>query len=119
MRERSLLNDSFKLSLSRVFQSVGLAPIVSSTDPVGTYALYRGPHTPSKLQKRFGLQEDEALWEERDKNSIGGIVLGVEMRGDAGEEYDYEAMVDPPPALPHAAIEILDSDDESEDDERI
>ena len=114
------MNDSFKLSPSRVFQSVGLAPIVSSTDPVGTYALYRGPHTPSKLQKRFGLQEDEALWEERDKNSIGGIVLGVEMRSDAGEEYDYEAMVDPPTALP---IEILDSDDESEDesedDERI
>ena len=67
-----------------------MALIVSSTDPVGTYALYLGPHTPSKLQKRFGLQEDEALWEERNKNSIGGIVLGVEMRSDAGEEYEQE-----------------------------
>ena len=117
MREQSLLNDSFKHSLSRVFQSVGLAPIVSSTDPVGTYALYRGPHTPSSLQKRFGLKEDEALWEERDPNSIGGIMLGVDLRSEAGEEYDFEAIQDPPPALATAAaIEILDSDDGSDDE---
>jgi hypothetical protein len=31
---------------------------------------------------------------------IDQIVLVVEMRSDAGEEYDYEAIEDLPPALP-------------------
>lgn len=68
------------------------------------------------------MEEDEALWQERDAHSIGGILLGVEMRSEAGEEYDFKAIQDPPPALATAAaIEISDSDDESDggsDDER-
>ena len=39
----------------------------------------------------------------------------VEMRSDAGEESDYEAMGNLPPGLSDATIEILESDD----DERI
>jgi hypothetical protein len=113
---QSLLSDSFKLSLSPVIQSVGLAPIFSSTDTIPTYALYRGLHTPAILQKRLGLDADQALCQERDTNSIGGIVLAVEMRSDAGEEYDYEAIKDLPPALaPAAAIEISESDEDSDD----
>jgi hypothetical protein len=85
-----------------------LAPIFSSTDTVPTYATI--------LQKRLGLDADQALCEERDTNSIGGIVLAVEMRSDAGEEYDYEAIKDLPPALaPAAAIEISESDYHSDD----
>jgi hypothetical protein len=116
MRQQSLMSDSFKLSLSRVFQSVGLAPIFSSTDTIPTYALYRGPQTPAILQKRLGLDADQALCEGRDTNSIGGIVLAVEMRSDAGEEYDSEAIKDLPPSLaPAAAFEISESDDDSDD----
>jgi hypothetical protein len=97
MRQQSLMSDSFKLSLSWVFQSVGLAPIRI----LFTYALYR-PQTPAILQKRLGLDADEALCEERDTNSIGGIVLAVEMRSDAGEEYDSEVSLYLPrsPQLP-------------------
>jgi hypothetical protein len=40
-------------------------------------------------------------------------VLAVEMRSDAGEEFDYEAMEDLPP--PAAAIEISESDEDSDD----
>jgi hypothetical protein len=66
MRQPSLLSDSFKLSLSRVSQSVGLAPIFSSTDTVPTYALYRGPHTPTILQKRLGwMRHDDHRPRER------------------------------------------------------
>jgi hypothetical protein len=36
MREESMLKDSFKLSVHRVFQSVGLCPIITDSDPTGT-----------------------------------------------------------------------------------
>lgn len=42
------------------------------------------------------------------------------MRSDAGEEYDFEAIQDPPPALPSSAtgadMEIFDSGDESDEE---
>jgi hypothetical protein len=32
-----MLKDSFKLSVRRVFQSVGLCPIITDSDPTGTF----------------------------------------------------------------------------------
>jgi hypothetical protein len=37
LRERLLLQDTFRLSVSRVFQSAGLSPMVSEMDPIGTF----------------------------------------------------------------------------------
>jgi hypothetical protein len=53
MREQSLLNDKFRNSVKRVFQSVGLAPIVSENDPQGTFVTYRGESTPGTIRKEF------------------------------------------------------------------
>ena len=38
LREEYLLNDKFQLSVQRVFQSVGLCPLVTPNDPVGFFA---------------------------------------------------------------------------------
>jgi hypothetical protein len=49
LRERSLLQDTFRLSVSRVFQSVGLSPMVS--DPIGTFVTDRGPQTSCSVRR--------------------------------------------------------------------
>jgi hypothetical protein len=46
-----MLKDSFKLSVHRVFQSVGLCPIITDSDPTGTFVTYQGPTTPGIVRK--------------------------------------------------------------------
>jgi hypothetical protein len=78
-------------------------------DTVATYVLYRGPHTPTILHRDLGWMKIKHC-AKRYTNSIGGIVLVVEMRSDVGEVYDFEALEDLSPAFaPAAAIEISES----------
>ena len=56
MRERSLLHERFRESVKRVFQSVGLAPITTESDPIGTFVTYRDPNTPGTIRRsHFGV----------------------------------------------------------------
>ena len=124
IRERSLLNDSFKLShFLGYFKVLDWCRLSQALIRL-VLMLFTEDHTPSKLsklQKRFGLQEDEALCEKRDKNSIGGFVLGL--RCEAMQEKNAQNMIMKPwwiPLLP-SQMQLLKyySYDESEDDERI
>jgi hypothetical protein len=88
MRQQSLLSDS----LCRVFQSVGLSPILKHG-----YCSYLCslPTTQLSFVEIWATCEER----ERDTNSIGGIVLADQRRSDAGEEYDFEALEDLSPTL--------------------
>jgi hypothetical protein len=55
MRERSLLHERFRESVKRFFQSVGLAPITTESDPIGTFVTYRDSNTPGTIRRsHFG-----------------------------------------------------------------
>jgi hypothetical protein len=50
-REINFGKPSFKLSLTRVFQSVGLAPLMTQSNPAGLFATYRGPSSPFQFRR--------------------------------------------------------------------
>jgi hypothetical protein len=52
LRELSLLQDTFRLSVS-VFQSLGLSPRVSEMEPNETFVTSRGPQTPGSVRRSF------------------------------------------------------------------
>jgi hypothetical protein len=57
-----LSEESFQLSIAKVYQSVGLAPIVTSSCPDGVFAQYTGVKGPRKLRsQKLGspLMKDE------------------------------------------------------------
>jgi hypothetical protein len=47
-----MVKDSFKLSVHRVFQSVGPYPIITDADPTGTFKFVtsQGPITPGNVR---------------------------------------------------------------------
>jgi hypothetical protein len=115
MREESMLKDSFKLSVHRVFQSLGLCPIITDSDPTGTFVTYQGPTTPGTVRKGLllansVLAEAEETWNLRENRTIGGLMVGIEMRGEADDILD--SVVDPAPL----AVEIDDSESDSDED---
>jgi hypothetical protein len=63
-------SESFKSSLTRVYQSVGLAPIISTIHhPDGTFASYQDEEKPGRIRKQLISQspnETEAIWSLRD-----------------------------------------------------
>ena len=76
--KENLYSQSFKSSLERVFQSVGLSPIISTTHPDGTFASYQGEGTPGKIRKQLIHQspnETEEIWSLRDTQLIDGLLL--------------------------------------------
>jgi hypothetical protein len=78
MREESMLEVSFK----RVFQSVGLCPIITDSDP--TVVIYQGPTTPGTVRKGLLLAnsvfaESDETWNLRENRTIGGLMVGIEM----------------------------------------
>jgi hypothetical protein len=80
VRDRSLLNDKFHLSVQRVFVSVGLAPIVSDSTVIPKEHLSptEGGHsTPGTIRKEF-LQIDDVnadVFDDREIQTIGGLGL--------------------------------------------
>lgn len=109
-RIESLISDSFKSSVKRVFQSVGLSPIVTPSDSEGVVVTYQGVKTPGTIRKEtFRINEDEDTWEKEDSQTVGGISMDVNMRGkmdpnkDSNEESGDEEIED-------------EFDDESEDE---
>jgi hypothetical protein len=75
---------SFKLSLTRVFQSVGLAPLITQSNPAGLFATYRGPSSPSQFRrdhfKNDKMTKMEKLKEVIELQTIGGLLLDIELR---------------------------------------
>jgi hypothetical protein len=62
-------------------------------------SLSRAPHPNYPPKEIWAGCRSSTVRRERG-HLIGAIVLAVEMRSDAGAEYDYEAIEDLPPALP-------------------
>jgi hypothetical protein len=58
MRQNSLLTGKFRASVLQVFQSVGLSPIITETDPIGTFLTYRGPTTPGTFLRSSSVATD-------------------------------------------------------------
>jgi hypothetical protein len=98
MREQSLLNDKFRNSVKRVFQSVGLAPIVSENDPQGTFVTYRGESTPGTIRKEFfetnAISGAENLLDVREIQTVGGLMLDVEMRDSDLQDLDVTDVIE-------------------------
>jgi hypothetical protein len=71
-------NITFRLSVSRVFQSVGLSPMVSEMNPNGPLFTYRGLQTPGSVRRdHFRSLEDQLIAKET--QTIGGLLLHIEM----------------------------------------
>jgi hypothetical protein len=104
-----MLKDAFKLSVHRVFQSVGLCPIITS------FVTYQGPTTPGTVRQGLllgnsVLAEPEETWNLRENRTIGGLMVGIEMRGEADGDI-LDSVVDPAPL----AVEIDDSESDSDE----
>jgi hypothetical protein len=80
MRDQTLLNDKFRNSVKLVFQSVGLAPIVSENDPQGTFVSTLSQSiAPGTIRKEFF--ETDAISGAKNLLDVRvGLMLDVEMR---------------------------------------
>jgi hypothetical protein len=119
MRQKSLLTDKFRASVLRVFQSVGLSPIITETDPIGTFLTYRGPTTPGTFLRSSSVATDtdsvcaaQEILNARETQTIGGLLLQMEMRAEDG---DNEENFEGAETVPSQRV-IYDVDD-TEDDE--
>ena len=115
--KENLNSQSFKSSLERVFQSVGLALIISTTHPDGTFASYQGEGTPAKIRKQLihrSPNENEEIWSLRDTQSIGGLLLNFEMRD--GVESDEPEEIIPVSMAPTTIEDSSDEEDYGSDD---
>jgi hypothetical protein len=116
MRQKSLLTDKFRAS---VFQSVGLSPIITETDEIGTFLTYRGPTTPGTFLRSSSVATDtdsvcaaQEILNARETQTIGGLLLQMEMRAEDG---DNEENFEGAETVPSQRV-IYDVDD-TEDDE--
>jgi hypothetical protein len=83
-REINFGKPSFKLSLTRVFQSVGLAPLMTQSNPAGLFATYRDPSSPFQFRrdhfKNDKMTKMEKLKEVTELQTFGGLLLDIEFR---------------------------------------
>ena len=64
---------SFRILLvKRIFQSVGLAPLITSTDQNGTFVSYQDIHTPFRI--RNTVLKVKCDYEKHDLQTVGGIL---------------------------------------------
>jgi hypothetical protein len=92
MREESMLKDSFKLSVRRVFQcwSLPYYQIQIQLAPLSPIVTYQGPRTPGTVRKGLLLANSSL----RENRTIGGLMVGIEMRGEADDDI-LDSVVDP------------------------
>jgi hypothetical protein len=79
MREESMLKDSFKLSVHRVFQSVGLCPIIRFRSNWHLCHLSM-PNNPWNRPQGFALSvlsEADETWILRENRTIGGLMVMI------------------------------------------
>ena len=114
MRNQSLLNEKFRNSVKRVFQSVGLAPIVSENNPQGTFVTYRGESTPGTIRKDFFITDAitvaENLLDVREIQTVGGLMLDVEMRDSGTQDQEVTDVIDLEDS------DVIDLEDSDSDD---
>ena len=75
---------SFRIYVKRIFQSVGLAPLITSTDQNGTFVSYQDIHTPSHI--RNTVLKVKCDYEKNDLQTVGGILLDTEMRSEVSDD---------------------------------
>ena len=51
IKQDNFNDETFEQSVTRVFQSVGLAPIITAGDPNGIFVTYHGENSPSEVRK--------------------------------------------------------------------
>ena len=100
----TLKNEKFRCpkyqsSIHRVFQSVGLAPIPTPSDPIGIFVTHQGPKSPEKYRKDLLNWQGDEDCQKKDSQTVGGLLVDIEMRGD--EVFD----------------EVDDEDDDNDDEE--
>jgi hypothetical protein len=83
-----LNSESFKSSLARVFQSVALALIISTTHPDAPLPLIWVWVGIWKQLISQSPNETEEIWSLRDTQLIGGLPLHFEMRDAESDEAD-------------------------------
>jgi hypothetical protein len=86
----TLKNEKFRCpkyqsSIHRVFQSVGLAPIPTPSDPIGIFVTHQGPKSPEKYRKDLLNWQGDEDWQKKD-SQMGAL----EMRGEVFDEVDDE-----------------------------
>ena len=104
----------FQDSVKRIFQSVGLAPLITSTDQNGTFVSYQDIHTPSRI--RNTVLKVRCDYEKHDLQTVGGILLETEMRSEVCEGEGDDNLNNPIEKSPAEVIEIIE-EDEIDDDE--
>jgi hypothetical protein len=77
-----------------VFQSVGLSPIITETDEIGTFLTYRGPTTPGTfLRYTDSVCAAQEILNARETQTIVGLLLQMEMRAEDGDnEENFEGL---------------------------
>ena len=110
-----LRQESFQLSVHRVYQSVGLAPMHTANTGERIFALYPSTILSNLLPNPFENESNERLFDERDDFSLGGMMLAIESRQGAEDKEDF-FLDEPVPEQPRIVIP-LDEDEENGGDD--
>ena len=103
---------------AQVFQSLLVRPIITATNPDGTFVSYQGEDTPGRIRKQLIVSsedENEVICTQRDTQSIGGLLLNFEMR--EGAESDEVEEIIPVSSAPTTIEDSSDEEDYGSDNE--